>query len=112
MITYLATDEMDMGTFAGVHAAWIGEDGDAIAFTDDRDAALASVIDMARRDLGHQNILTGEAEQTHMRFHIPEGYQSDEWQGERCASTDDGAHHVVIVREVIDEESARLLGSA
>lgn len=106
MTIYMSVDELDTDMHEGVRVAWVGEDGDALAFTADLMAGERAVLAMARRDLGGLCASSEPPQGMWMRFHFPA--DSDEWQGERCAESDEGAIPVVRVREVSSQREAML----
>jgi hypothetical protein len=108
VIKYLTLDEMENDTHNGVPVSWVGDEGDAIAFTDDVQAGEAAILAMARRDLGVECVVTGYVRAMWMRFHVEEGYLSDEWQGELCRESDEGAMRVVRAEGVSDLASLEL----
>lgn len=103
--TYLTINELDVEDRYGVPVAWIGEDGDAVAFTENRRRGLAAIHSLGRTDLGGPCAVTGDIQQTWMRFYLPEGGHSDEWVGDFCRPDQDGAIQVVIAEGVSDRAS-------
>lgn len=98
MTTYLTADQLGYDETYGVQRYWIGEDGDAVAITEDTRRGLAAVHAMARNDLG-KPATTSRVTKGWARF-TASASDLTEWEGHFCDRADDGALPVVIAHEV------------
>ena len=98
---YLTTDEITNGMdrYHGVPACWIGDDGDAIAFTDDWRRGAAAVHALARHDL--KSPVRGETDVVWAQFE-ESPHPDEEWVVRACRAGDPGAVRVVWASELWD----------
>jgi hypothetical protein len=102
MTEYVMPDKLATAEHLGIKVAWIGEDGDAIAFTDDLETGKAAILELGRVDLGTECGIAADIKLRWLRFEIPEGHAADEWRGEWCKEDDEGAVRIVYAGEVTE----------
>lgn len=98
---YRALDEISFpDRFHGVPACWVGEDGDAIALTDDLRRGAAAIHALGRQDIGGP-VRADLVGLRWMRFERT-GPNQDDWYAATCRQGDSGAVRVVLATDVHD----------